>query len=191
MFYFMNKINILNGDLTVHASFVSFCFYIYFYTQFFPCLLIQHSHSSGKLTLHLGPFHPPIYPHGPPRPEISAKTFPGGLQATLNESISVAPASVWSNLLLLYSIDGLQSTLHDSIYIAPDSVWDSLVIISSIYIPRSITSSLVNFSIWRVIVQLRQENSWVGQRGGIKEVITFLEAKYLTALRLLSSSNIV
>ena len=110
------------ADLSAHAFFLSFRLIIYSCTQFLPHLLIQHTHSSGKLTLHLGPFHPTIYPHRSPEPEIFANIFLGGLKATFNESISVALASVWDGLVLVSTIDGLQAILNESISAAPTSI---------------------------------------------------------------------
>ena len=65
-----------------------------------------------------------------------------------------------------------------------------LFLVSTIYIPRSITSSYVNFSIWKVIVQLRRGNAWVGRKGRIEEVYFVLcEAEDSIALRFSSSSS--
>ena len=139
-------------DLFFNAFFFSFCVYLSSCTQFLPHLMIHHSHSSGKLPLHLGPFHPHIYPQGPLDLAISATIFPGGLYATLDDSISTAPASVWAILVLISAINGLHATLNENISADLVSVWDGLVMVSVIYTPRSITSSYANFPIRRGIV---------------------------------------
>ena len=82
------------ADFYARALFFSFCLYLSSCKHFLPHILIQHSHSSGKLSLNLGPFHPPIYPHGPPDPEVATTIFLGELKATLNDIIYVAPASM-------------------------------------------------------------------------------------------------
>ena len=110
------------ADLSVHELLLYFYLYLYLYTQFLPHLLIQNSHYSGKLPLQLGPFHPPIYPLGTPELAIAATIFSGELQATSNESISVALSYVWSGLVLVSTMYGLQVTLNESISSAPASV---------------------------------------------------------------------
>ena len=109
-------------DFYVRVLFFSFLLYLFSCTQLKPHLLIQYSHFSGNLSLHLGLFCTPIYPHRTMYPEISATIFPGGLQATFNESISVAPASVWVVLVLFSKIDGLQSTLNEIVSAALDFI---------------------------------------------------------------------
>ena len=110
------------ADFSVHAFFLYFCLYLSSYIQFLPHLLTQHSHYSGKFLLHLGPFYPPIYPHGHPEPTITSTIFPGGLQANFNERISVAPAYVWDGLFLVYAINVLQDTLNERISSATASL---------------------------------------------------------------------
>ena len=109
-------------DFYVHVIILSFCLYLSSFTKVLPLLLIQYSNYLGKLPLHLGLFHPPIYPHGPPEYTISSTIFPGVLHVTLNESISVSPAYVWTSLVLVYTIDGLHTTLNESISATPASV---------------------------------------------------------------------
>ena len=126
---------------SVHAFFLCFRLYISYCAHFLLHLLIQHSHSSGKFLLHLGLFHPTIYPHRPPETEICVTVFLGGLWATLNYSISISPASMRYVLVLVSAINGLQVTFNDRISTAPSSMCDGLVLVSAIYIPGSITSS--------------------------------------------------
>ena len=146
----MNKINILNVWF-LYPCLLFLFFYLSSCAQFLPYLIIQHSHSSGKLPLQLDLFHPPIYSHGPLDLEIFATVFQGRLQATLNEGVSVAPAYVWYVLVIVSTIDGLQFTFDKIISGAPASVWVSLVVVSTIYIPRSITSYLVIFIFYEVL----------------------------------------
>ena len=137
---------------SVYALFFSFCLYQHSCTQVLPHLLIRHSHYLEKLLLQLIQFHPNIYPHRPLDPAIADTILPGGLQATLNGSISATPTSVCDDLVLISTIYGLYATLNASIYTSPASVWDRIVLVSSIYIPISITSSLINISIRQGIV---------------------------------------
>ena len=118
----MNKFNILNDWFLCPCLNFYLFVCVHLLAKFLPHLMIQHSHSSGKLPLHLRTLHTPIYPLGPPEPEIAATNFPIGLQSTLNESISVAPASVWAGLVLVSAIHGLQATLNERISSSPSHV---------------------------------------------------------------------
>ena len=84
--------------------------------------MVQHSHFSGEFLLHLGQLYYPIYPHGPPELAIADTILLGGLQGTLNESISVSPASMWDGIFIVHAIYGLQAILNESISAALVSV---------------------------------------------------------------------